>query len=510
MNMRSTIFCVSLVGMLLGAAGLRGAADAPTPAARAAAAANQQKAKAAAAQPAPAPAPRPAPAARPPAKPAAAAAQQPADNEPEAEPVAPIDEELPETPDVAANADGAQAAPQEEDPETQKLHRQIRDLQRRAQANFQRGGARLEEARRNITDLVNLQPYVAGYHLALALVLRKEGRTDEEFRKLKDVLDLNGPEQIVHLLVAEYHMLKNQRADAFASLRKAAESGMKISDAVAKLPPLQNLRNDTEFVKLTLELESFKLKGDSNAAKFHDPFVPSAKWRPAKEQKKTKGKEAAEDLTYTQQQQAQLLINAKASLEAISAHLNSAQPDEKKIMEHYKILEGIIVQKKLFTVPRFQREVVLLEQKLDEIKTQLEEVRLKDFYEQAKGKLAEIKEAFNDNDYTAVEDLTKQVKGIAEAMAAANVRFKTIADQITTIAANWQGRAQIRREFSKKDLRIHGIVIGDPGSASYVIINNKLLREGDRGADFAVEKIEHNRVVFVYKGEKIGSVFRRY
>ncbi len=285
---------------------------------------------------------------------------------------------------------------------------------------------------------------------------------------------------------------------------------MKISEAVAKLPPLQNLRNDTEFVKLTLELESFRLKTDLTATKFHDPFVPSAKWRPVKEQKKAKGKEAAEDVAYTQQQQAQLLINAKASLEAISAHLNSAQPDEKKIMEHYKSLEQIIAQKRLFTVPRFQREVVLLEQKLDDIKTQLEEVRLKDFYEQAKVKLAEIKEAFNDNDYTAVEDLTKQVKVIADAMTAANTRFKTIADQITEIAVNWLARAQIRREFSKKDLRIHGIVIGEPGTPSYVIVNNKLLREGDRGADFAIDKIEHNRVVFVYKGEKIGSVFRRY
>jgi hypothetical protein len=305
-------------------------------------------------------------------------------------------------------------------------------------------------------------------------------------------------------------MLKQQRAEAFASLRKAAESGMKISEAVAKLPPLQNLRNDTEFVKLTLELESFKLKGDVNATKFHDPFVPSAKWRPVKEQKKAKGKEATEDLTYSQQQQAQFLINAKASLDAIGTHLNSAQPDEKKIMEHYKSLEQIIAQKKLFTVPRFQREIVLVEQKLDEIKTQLEEVRLKDFYEQAKGKLAEIKEAFNDNDYTAVEDLTKQVKVIADAMTAANARFKTIAEQITTIAANWQVRAQVRREFSTKDLRIRGIVIGEAGDASFVIVNNKLLREGDRGTDFAIDKIERNRVVFVYKGEKIGSVFRRY
>ncbi|NMD35981.1 MAG: general secretion pathway protein GspB, partial [Planctomycetes bacterium] len=106
--------------------------------------------------------------------------------------------------------------------------------------------------------------------------------------------------------------------------------------------------------------------------------------------------------------------------------------------------------------------------------------------------------------------LSKLVKGIADSMTAANARFKTIADQIIAIAANWQTRAQIRREFSKKDVRIHGIVMGAPGTSSYVIINNKLLREGDRGTDFAIDKIEHNRVVFVYKGEKIGSVFRRY
>ena len=65
----------------------------------------------------------------------------------------------------------------------------------------------------------------------------------------------------------------------------------------------------------------------------------------------------------------------------------------------------------------------------------------------------------------------------------------------------------VARSQEAKDM---GIVMGEPGTPSYVIINNKLLREGDRGADFAVDKIEHNRVVFVYKGEKIGSVFRRY
>ncbi len=418
---------------------------------------------------------------------------------------------LPENPPETAAAAAGQALLPADDPEAQKLQRQIRDLQRRAQANFSRGGARLEEARRNVAELINLQPYVSGYHLALALVLRKEGRAEEEFRKLKDVLDLNGPEQIVHLLMAEFHMQRGQRAEAFASLRKAAESGMKISDAVAKLPALENLRNDTEFVKLTLDLESFTLRSlDMTSAKFHDPFVPSAKWKPVKEQHKLRGKETVEEIAYTQQQQAQLLLDAKGSLEAISAHLNSAQPDEKKIMEHYKSLEQLIGQKRLFTVPRFQRELALIEQKLEDVKTELEEMRLRDFHEQARLTLAEIKEAFNDNDYTAVEDLSKLVKGIADSMTAANARFKTIADQIIAIAANWQTRAQIRREFSKKDVRIHGIVMGAPGTSSYVIINNKLLREGDRGTDFAIDKIEHNRVVFVYKGEKIGSVFRRY
>ncbi|HAK93547.1 MAG TPA: hypothetical protein DCM87_00680 [Planctomycetes bacterium] len=504
MNMRSTIFCVNLVGTLLVAAALSGADAQP------AAPADGQNAQAVA-----------------PAAPVAPGAPgAPADTAAPAAPVAPADtaapaveagvvageEALPESPpEEATAAGGGQAALQTDDPEAQKLQRQIRDLQRRAQANFARGGARIEEARRNVAELINLQPYVAGYHLALALVLRKEGRTDEQFRKLKDVLDLNGPEQIVHLLMAEFHMQRGQRTEAFAALRKAAECGMKISDAVVKLPPLQNLRNDTEFVKLTLELESFTLRSlDMTSAKFHDPFVPSAKWKPVQEQKKGKGKDAVEEIAYTQQQQAQLLLNAKGSLEAISAHLNSAQPDEKKIMEHYKSLEQLIGQKRLFTVPRFQRELTLVEQKLEDVKTQLEEVRLKDFYEQARVALAEIKEAFNDNDYTAVEDLTKQVKAIAESMTAANARFRTIADQIMEIAANWQTRAQIRREFSKKEVRIHGIVMGEPGTPSYVIINNKLLREGDRGTDFAIDKIEHNRVVFVYKGEKIGSVFRRY
>ena len=397
------------------------------------------------------------------------------------------------------------AAARAEDDSTEQLQRRIRDLKRHARSNFERG--RLGEARRNIIDLINAQPYVAGSHLALALVLRSEGRQEEHFRKLKDVLDLNGPEQIVHLLIAEHHMQKGERREAFAALRQAAEAGLKLTEAVTHLPHLRHLRHDTDFVELALTLEKYALQYTQK----RDPFVPGPEWMPLQEDKPAgAGVAPSEVAVLTQAMQAELLMRANSAMAAIRTHLNAPQPDEQKIMEHYRELEGIIAQGQRLTLPRFRHELTLIADRLGEIETQLQEVRLKDYYEQLRAKLADMRKAFEDNDWNQVEDLHKSVKTVADAMTAANPRFKLVADQVMANADRWRHRAVVRREFAEKDTRILGIVTSDESGGNYVIINNRLLRVGDRSGDFQIDAIEHNRVVFLYKGEKIGSVFRRY
>jgi tetratricopeptide (TPR) repeat protein len=379
--------------------------------------------------------------------------------------------------------------------------------------NFAKGGSRLAEARRTLLDLISFRPYVPDYHLALALVLRKEGRRDEFYRKLNDVLDLNGPKQIVYLLMAEYHMQNGEKEKALTALGRAAEDGMKIMEAVAHVPDLTSLRTDTEFVKLALGLERFSLRSLEFPQNFRDPFRPSTIW----------SKVTSNDASVTdsrrpggsapqKEEQAKLLVRAKAALKAIERYLNTPQASDTRAMEKYRELQEIMGQRSQITVPRIAREFDAIGRKLVDIETRLEDLKLRYFWEEAEKKIAEMKEAFDATQYKKVEVIHSDVSKIAKDMVKASTSFKPAAKKILQVADHWKRRALIRADFATKKLEILGIVTSqrDDKDANFVILNNKLLSEGDEFGELRVEKIERNRVTFRYQGERIGLVFRRY
>ncbi len=392
--------------------------------------------------------------------------------------------------------------------------RKIKQLRRRTIEDFKKGGSRLTEARRSLLDLISLRPYVPEYHLALALVLRREGRLEESFRKLNDVLDLNGPKQIVYLLTAEYSMQRGNKQKALAALGRAAQSGMNIMEAVAHLPVLSHLRTDTDFVKLTLSLERFTLRSLEFPQNFRDPFLPSALWQQPETEEEDKiasaitrtGKEL------TKEDQATLLVHAKAALTAIERYLNTPSFEEGKAMEKYKELQEIMNQRSRISVPRISREFDAIARKLDEIETRLQDLKLRYFWEQAMDMISRMKAHFDATEYGKVQEVHIEVQKIVQAMTKASEAFEPAAQRITDVANHWGRRAQIRSAFAKKDLRILGIVTSmeDGNEANFVILDNKLLTEGDDFEDFTVEKIERNRVTFRYQGERVGLVFRRY
>ena len=90
------------------------------------------------------------------------------------------------------------------------------------------------------------KPLIHCYH---KIILRKEiiFICDECFKKLDDVLELHGSEQMVYLMMAEYYERKGRRSETLVSLRKAAESGMNIMEMVVQLPILRPLQKNTEF-----------------------------------------------------------------------------------------------------------------------------------------------------------------------------------------------------------------------------------------------------------------------
>jgi tetratricopeptide (TPR) repeat protein len=392
--------------------------------------------------------------------------------------------------------------------------RKLRELRRRAIENYAKGGARLAEARRNLLDLISFRPYVPDYHLALALVLRSEGRTDEFFRKLNDVLDLNGPKQIVYLFMGEYFMLQGDKAKALDALGKAAENGMNVMEAVGHIPGLTLLRTDTDFVKLTLSLERFTLRSLEFPQNFRDPFLPSGLWKAAEGgvEEPGAGGVATRMDTPDKDAQAQLLTQAAAALKAIEAYLAAPQANDAPAMDQYRQLQAIMAQRDKITVPRLQREFDAIERKLSEIETRLEDLKLRYFWAAAEEKIADMRAAFEATNWTGVEELNGEVAKIVADMVKASETFKPAAERIAQVAQHWTGRARVRADFAKKDLHILGIVTSAVGAeeSNFVILNNKLLREGEGFEELVVDKIERNRVTFRYQGERIGLVFRRY
>jgi hypothetical protein len=411
-------------------------------------------------------------------------------------------------PGAAETNAGAAARDDEE-----SSQRKIRELRRRAIENYDKGGARLAEARRNLLDLISLRPYVPDYHLALALVLRREGRTEEFFRKLNDVLDLNGPKQIVYLFMAEYAMQRGDRPKALAALGRAAENGMNIMEAVVHLPVLAALRTDTEFVKLSLSLERFTIRSLEFPQNFRDPFRPSNLWKKVEEGKEPQpGTMAGPNKTLDKDEQAKLLTDAKEALKTIEAYLNTPQARDAEAMDKYRELQNILAQRDHITIPRVQREFDALARKLGEIEARIQDLKLRYFWTESEKRIAEMRAAFDATEYKRVEDQYGEVKKITAEMVKANANFKPAADRITQVADHWVRRARIRAEFSKKELQILGIVTSkvDDKEGNFVILNNKLLREGQEYGGMVVDKIDRNRVTFRYQGERIGLVFRRY
>ena len=106
-----------------------------------------------------------------------------------------------------------------------------------------------------------------------------------------------------------------------------------------------------------------------------------------------------------------------------------------------------------------------------------------------------------DTIFNEVDKLTKE-------MEKSNVRFKPVAERILAAAKVWQNRSHVRKEFQNSKPEIQGVVISE--DAKLAIIDNRVLRQGERFGDFFLQKVENNRVTFRYKGEEIPLIFRRY
>ncbi len=398
----------------------------------------------------------------------------------------------------------ATPAKEEEDalgPESREGQRRTKELVNLALRNIERG--RISEAKKNLNDLITLKPYDADYHLALGLCFRKEKRFKDALKKYQDVLDLGGPRSLVTLLMAEVAADSGEKDKVFELLKEAAVGGRNIVSDVQTLPLLEKYKGDSEFIKLALHLEKFEVRAKRGQDPFTSPFPASMV--PGKVPLGPKI-EGSLNTQLTAEEQQKLLNESRRLYEKIQWYIKLE--DEEKAMENYQRLREIMDKREGFTVPKIVNDFRILSGRMENLETQIEGIRLKYYWNQAQGRLKEIKEAFLATEYGRVDALYGDIEKLAKEMERANARFKPVADRILTAGRIWINRANIRREFQASKPDIQGVVISP--ESKLAIIDNRVLKQGESFGDFQIQKVENNRVTFRYKGEEIPMIFRRY
>ena len=379
--------------------------------------------------------------------------------------------------------------------ETQK---KVNELVRLANTNIDKG--RVSEAVRNINDLITLKPYDGNYHFALGLCYRREGKYKDALKKYQDVLDLGGPKALVALLRAEAFAAEGNTEKVFEYLKEAAVGGRNIINDVHTLPLLSKYEQDTEFIKLALQLEKFGVM----AARSHDPFTNRF---PGPDMKGPGDKELSGlDVSLSPEEQEKLLQDARKLYERVQVFIKLE--DETKAMKAYGSLREIVKKKDYLTIPKIVNDFRVLVARLENLEVEIEGIRLKYYYNQAQGKLKQMKELFTDGDYQRVEVIHGELVRLTQEMQQTNPHYKPVAEQVLTAGNRWLNRARIRQEFDARKPTIQGIVIAP--DTKMALLNERVVKQGETLDDFRVVRVESNKVTFRYKGEEIPLVFRRY
>lgn len=379
----------------------------------------------------------------------------------------------------------------------QEADRRIKDLERQALRNLNQSRGRL--AVNNLKELVTLDPYESDYHISLGVLFAESSNFDEARRKFQDFIDLGGNLAVAHLLIAETHIAEGRRDKALEHLRKAAENGLNLMRAARESKRLETFRSDTEFVKLGLQLEKYQLDLDDK----RDPMTTRFR-RPTGEDS-----ESGEDLganRWSKEKQQEVLTAANRCLIRIEIFLS--REDEERAMEAFKELNEYIAHEEKITIPAFAGEFRKIVDQKEQIESRIKEIRLKYYYGEAQGIVDEMRRVFRNEDYAQIDILYKDIKKIADSMLAVDPEAREVADIVLRVGQEWRTRAEIRQEFSGKGLAIQGIVYHE--GSPIAILNDRVLRVGQKYDSMYVVGIERNQIMFNYKGEEIPLVFRRY
>lgn len=378
--------------------------------------------------------------------------------------------------------------------------KRVNELMRLATAAIEKN--RVEEAVKQINELIAVKPYDAGYHFALGLCYRRLGRFKDALKKYQDVLDLGGPKGLVALLRAEAYARDGDGERALQYLKEAGAGGRNIIQDVGLLPALAAYRQDTEFVRLALQLEKFTLSRSRGYDPFTNPFPKSDR----------RGKPGAEttvsplDTQLSAEDQEKLLLEARKTYERVKFYIKLE--DESKAMKAYASLRELVAKKDLIVIPKIANDFRILMAQLEGLEVEIEGIRLKYYYAQGQEKLRQMRELFADGEFRRLEAVHAEVVRMVQEMQQVNKNYKAVADQILDASNRWNTRAQVRKEFEARKPAIQGIVIAPEGKLA--LLNNRLVKQGERFDEMRVIAVESNKVTFRFKGEDIPVLFRRY
>lgn len=379
----------------------------------------------------------------------------------------------------------------------QETERKIKELERQALRNIEQGRVRL--AIDNLKELVTLDPYEGDYHISLGVLFAGVKNYDEARRKFQDFTDLGGNLAVAHLLIAETYIVGGDRERAFQNLRKAAENGLNLMKAARESAVLATYREDTEFIKLSLQLEQYQLDLGNKS----DPMTGRIR---TTDPEQTDDPEAGVVNRWSKEKQQEVLTAANRCLIRIEIFLS--REDEQRAMDAYKELQGYLAHEDKISIPAFSVEFRKIIDQKEQIELRIKEIRLKYYYSQAQEIVEDMQRSFRNQDYPQIDTQFVEIKKIAEQMVNVDSEARSVAEVVMRVGQQWKTRAEVRREFAGKVLRVQGIVYhrGDP----IAILNDKILTVGQRFEDMFVIGIERNQILFNFKGEEIPLVFRRY
>ena len=372
--------------------------------------------------------------------------------------------------------------------------RRVQELRRHVKEDLARKN--WDRARRNLSELVSLRKYDADFQVTLGLVYRQLGNLPEARRKYRDFDEANGNPALASLLLAESFAQEGQRDKAFEHLEKAAQEGMNVMRAASQFPALQPFTSDTQFIRLALRLEVYELENGKNA---RDPFTPRS----------GRGAESTEEVLtrrWDRPYQETKLRDARDNLRKIEFALRSQNEDA--AMHSYRALQAMVPYVEHITEPDLSAEFRAILDRLAEIEELIKGLKLTYLYDQAKGEIESMERAFRNRDFPLVDKMRAEVETIVREMETTDSSFVEVSDTVRTVADSWVARARTWRDFQSRELKVHGIIISDDDS--FAIIDGRSYRRGDSYDDLKVIQIEPNQVWFLFQGEKIPLVFRRY